>query len=407
MRIALANWSNRLAGGVETYLGAIAPALGAAGHEVGLIHETDAPRSRDVIPLPAAASTWCVGQMGIEAALAALLRWKPDVLYLHALHREDLERRLVEAVPTLFFIHQYHGTCVSGTKTHSSPHVRHCTRCLGPACLVLYYPRRCGGLNPATMLSDYARQSHRLGTLRRCRLLLTHSEYMRAEYLRHGFADAVVRTAPFVVRARAAMPSHVLSSSPAGTPTSAIRIAFVSRLEPLKGGSILLRALPLVLERTGRDVELTVVGDGTERDALQRTAVAMQARHPRISVRFTGWLSSADVDACYASADVLAIPSLWPEPFGMAGLEAGRLGVPTAAFAAGGIPEWLRHGVNGYVAPADPPTASGLAHAIVQCVVDRLEHNRLRAAAVTAASRHTVEAHLPALLDALSATRAA
>ena len=47
------------------------------------------------------------------------------------------------------------------------------------------------------------------------------------------------------------------------------------------------------------------------------------------------------------SASIVAVPSLWPEPFGLIGLEAAVHGVPAVAFDVGGIREWLHDGVNG------------------------------------------------------------
>ena len=56
--------------------------------------------------------------------------------------------------------------------------------------------------------------------------------------------------------------------------------------------------------------------------------------------------------------DLLVVPSVWPEPFGLVGPEAAHHGVPSAAFAVGGIPEWLVDGVSGHLAAGDRPTGA-------------------------------------------------
>jgi len=52
-------------------------------------------------------------------------------------------------------------------------------------------------------------------------------------------------------------------------------------------------------------------------------------------VRFAGWVGPQDIGECYAKAKVSVVPSRWPEPFGMVGLEAmhygGRLSVSMSA----------------------------------------------------------------------------
>ena len=93
------------------------------------------------------------------------------------------------------------------------------------------------------------------------------------------------------------------------------------------------------------------------------------------------------------------MPSLWPEPFGLVGVEAGLHNVPAAAFAVGGIPAWLVDGVNGYLAPGDPPTPDGLAVAIIKCLEDPATHARLRHNALKVARRFSINAHLVALLN--------
>jgi glycosyltransferase involved in cell wall biosynthesis len=96
------------------------------------------------------------------------------------------------------------------------------------------------------------------------------------------------------------------------------------------------------------------------------------------------------------------VPSLWPEPFGSVGPTAGSHGLPAAAFAVGGIPQWLVDGVTGHLAPGDPPTASGLARAIVQCLDDRAHHASLREGARQMAGTFTMKRHLPGVLKAFA-----
>jgi len=68
-------------------------------------------------------------------------------------------------------------------------------------------------------------------------------------------------------------------------------------------------------------------------------------------VKFVGHVPHDQMRDYYLEASVFAMPSVWPEPFGMAGPEAMRYGLPVVAFSVGGIPEWLTDGRNGFIAP--------------------------------------------------------
>ena len=61
-------------------------------------------------------------------------------------------------------------------------------------------------------------------------------------------------------------------------------------------------------------------------------------------------------------ADVTLVPSRWPEPFGMTGLESMRCGRPVVAANHGGIPEWLGEGCGGALFTPGSPEA--LARAV-------------------------------------------
>ena len=140
---------------------------------------------------------------------------------------------------------------------------------------------------------------------------------------------------------------------------------FVGRIERLKGCRLLIEALPSVQARLGKSVRLVVAGDGPDRLACER--LAAQAQSPQVDIEFRGWVDAANRSRLLAEAAVLVMPSVWPEPYGLSGLEAIAAGVPVAAFRTGAIPEWL-HDQVGKLAPGDPPTSAGLVDAILGCL---------------------------------------
>jgi glycosyltransferase involved in cell wall biosynthesis len=105
------------------------------------------------------------------------------------------------------------------------------------------------------------------------------------------------------------------------------------------------------------------------------------------------------------SASVVALPSLWPEPFGLVGLEAGAVGVPAIAVDAGGVRQWLRDGVNG-IAVREPASARSFGDALASLLADRDALAAFRAGAFRVAQEMTLEAHIDRLEPILRSARA-
>ena len=400
MRIAVARFTARQIGGAETYIARTIAGVVSLGHEVMLCHEIDEPEDRPRIALPPGTPTISVAELTAPIALERLREWRPDIVYVHGLNDPAFEESLQSIAPAVFFGHDYYGTCISGAKTHRLPVIQPCAREFGAVCLALYYPRRCGGLNPVTLAKDYFRQRHRLRLLKRYVAVLTHSEHMRQEYLRHGAASGQVFNCS-VVRADPSLPPTFPVNF---VPADRIRIPhviFAGRMDPLKGGEQFLRAAARAIADLPSGLRITLAGDGTERTRWEAAARDLSARHETLSIHFTGWLGPAGVARLLATADVLVMPSLWPEPFGLIGQEANRQGAPVVAYATGGIPEWLVDGVNGCLAPGDPPTVEGLRHALVACLSDRARHRAMRRAAVVAGHSRPDDFHLKAVLEVL------
>jgi len=237
--------------------------------------------------------------------------------------------------------------------------------------------------------------------LRGFEFLVTHSAAMRDEYLRHGFHPARVAKIPFWVASTgpaAAGPRRLAGAGP-------VRLLFLGRFEEVKGGALLLQALRPLVERLRREVWLTMAGDGPQRTAWEREAARLQALEPRLRITFPGWLAAAPRDAALAETDLLVFPSVWPEPFGMTGLEAGSHGAPTVGFDVGGVREWLKDGINGRVAPGPVPHPEALATAMIEVLQDTERYARFSRGALELAEAFDERTHLDALENMLQRTR--
>ncbi len=96
------------------------------------------------------------------------------------------------------------------------------------------------------------------------------------------------------------------------------------------------------------------------------------------------------------TADLLVVPSLWPEPLGLVGLEAASYGVPALAFDSGGIREWLIDGETGRLVTGQP-SSGALASALEDCLREPDRLKRWGRSAARSAGARTAAAHVSAL----------
>src|SRR5437867_12266560 len=272
MRILVVNSSSRKIAGIEDYLTNVLPALQRSGYELAFAHEVDTPRARERIPLPEGTPSWDVSVLGMRRTLDGIKAWHPDLIYAHGLLDTEFEAGFLKIAPAVYFTHNYYGTCISGLKTFKFPVVRPCSRRFGPACLLHYLPRRCGGRNPFTMWKLFRRESKRLANLKKYQAIVTHSSHMRQEYIRNGLPESRVHNFVYEV----AKPQQKLREGICGNigdPNRAMwNLLFVGRMERLKGGMILLNALPAIAAQLGKPIRLVLAGDGPERVTWEKRA---------------------------------------------------------------------------------------------------------------------------------------
>jgi glycosyltransferase involved in cell wall biosynthesis len=329
-------------GGAQTYLREASELLLAAGHEVGVLHE-------DASAVAPAGVETCL--LDAPGTAGWILDFEPELAHVHSARLLPHAERLLAGIPRVHSLHDFAFGCASGTKYFRGGRV--CTRAHGPGCFAGAFVGGCvHRLDPRPFLKRYGEIEHELPALRAAGNAIVHSEFMRSVALANGLAAERVHVVPYFV-ARAAQPPD---------PVAERTIAFAGRVVPEKGLDVLLDALAT---SPGSWDRLRVAGDGWDLDRCRRLADRLGIAS---KVEFLGHVEAAGARRAFGHARVVVVPSRWPEPFGLVGLEAMACARPVVASATGGIPEWLDGERTGLLVP--PGDVEALASAIVSLLDD-------------------------------------
>lgn len=384
MRIAITGAQQGLLGGAETYLAWLLRTLLTRGHEVALGFEFAARDpaqavDRDLAPL----ERWNIGAMSREDFLTKVRGFRPDIVFLQAAADHSLDFELSGRFRSVLFPHAFYGACATGWKAHHLPTISTCSRRFGPACLAVNYLRGCGARNPAQLLRVYSDQRARSHILQRVAGVVVASEYMRRVYVQNGVEKGRLRVLPYVN-----LDPDLVPPEPRKSPR---RVLFLSRFSAGKGGVHAIRAVARCQRKLPHvQLQLTMAGDGPELARCQQVAAKLG-----VLADFPGWVDAERRTELLRNADVLIVPSLWPEPFGMVGIEAGSVGVPAVAYGTGGIVDWLRPGENGEL--AEPYDESSLALALERALRDPQHHHRLQLGAWRTSQEFNAQRHITGL----------
>jgi glycosyltransferase involved in cell wall biosynthesis len=157
-----------------------------------------------------------------------------------------------------------------------------------------------------------------------------------------------------------------------GLAAAEVVVGYFGRMIAAKGIFTLLDAAERFLAAEPA-TSMLWVGDGEDaahlRARIERSPHA--GRH-----RLLGW--EADAAALYPALDLLAVPSLYPEPFGRVSVEAQAAAIPVVSSLAGGLPETFVAGSTGI--GVEPGDAEALAGAILALIRDPERRRRMGAA---------------------------
>ncbi len=141
------------------------------------------------------------------------------------------------------------------------------------------------------------------------------------------------------------------------------RVAFVGRLDPVKGALLLVEAMARVLQ-IHPDATLTLAGDGPARAPAEARAGELGIS---AAVRFAGFMTQGQVADLLANSDMLVLPS-FAEGLPVVYMEALASRIPVVASRVAGVQELVEDGVTGYTVP--PGDTASLVDRILRLMAD-------------------------------------
>lgn len=370
-RLLLVAPAARFRGGVERHVHDLAAGLAARGWSLTLAAASlDAPDAAYLAPFADVLSL-----DDLEARARDV-----DAVYVHKPIQPARLALLARVAPVLVAAHDHDLTCVrahrylpvSREPCHRAPGAG----CVGHGCVVV---RDRGSPIGLRLRDPFALRVE-------TRALGRHVTFVApSAYIAGSLVDAGVPAA----RVRVIHPAPPVAASPTIASPTAPRLAFLGQIITGKGLDLLLSALVRLPSAT-----LEIAGEGSARPAAEDLA-----RRLRVAsrVRFLGALAPERTTAVLDAARIVVVPSRWPEPFGMVGVEAMRRGRVVVAARHGGIPEWLYEDVAGYgFAPGD---VGDLAATLRRALHDEANATRAEAGRLLATERFS----FAGLLDAVEA----
>jgi glycosyltransferase involved in cell wall biosynthesis len=148
-------------------------------------------------------------------------------------------------------------------------------------------------------------------------------------------------------------------------------ILFGGRLSGTKGAGKIIEALAVV-RHSVPDVRLLIVAQ--KEDYARRMIAHAEKLGVADRIIFTGWVAGDELRRAYYASSLVAVPSLYLDPFPTINLEAFACRKAVVATCFGGSPEIVEDGTSGYI--VDPNDVEALAEKIAELLPDKEKSGR-------------------------------
>ena len=197
--------------------------------------------------------------------------------------------------------------------------------------------------------------------------IITISEAVKKRFVRIGFLEENVSVIPLP---RGFNPALIAKEGlqHSSSKDRKIKLLYVGRISEEKGIHIAIKSVEnLVNQHRIGNLSLEIIGSG-DINYNKYLYSLIESVDLTTFVKFKGPISYDEVLMKYRNYDMLLVPSIWEEPFGLIIVEAMSQGLPVIATKTGGIPEIIEDGKNGLLVPTGDSVR--MAEAIKKLVDD-------------------------------------
>jgi glycosyltransferase involved in cell wall biosynthesis len=289
--------------------------------------------------------------------------FQPDAVLMHKVSDHRRVRALAQSFPTAHMVHDHDLVCPRRHK-YFPLNQAVCNQPAGVACYsnLCFVQRADKGSTIPIRLRGTGQVRRQLSAGAKVRKYLVGSAYMKRELEMNGIPASRISVLHPVPAALSEPRAQELGAAP--------DLLFVGQVIRGKGVDLMLRAL----SHLKGEWTATVVGSGSHLEACRALARELGISE---QVTFTGWVEHGQLEQYYARARAVVVPSRWPEPFGMVGVESMARGRAVIAFDTGGISDWLQDRRTGFlVPPADVPAMASAMQRLLadQALAEHLGH---------------------------------
>ncbi len=351
MKILLYNDTYKHLGGAETYCLELLDKLKELGHDpYWLSHGLEEPIDKSHIVLPIFnegkinyfASKYFFNWGAYIAFKKQLEKLKPDVIHIHhnRYYTFSLQKAIKDTkIPVVQTIHDYTLLCPSqyypdlyydtpGTKSRKENCQLICSQ---GSCLPL----------KSRMGHPLAHDRKRKKIQQNIPTFIAPSTTLKSYLEKAGFQN--VRYVPFFINEN--------KWSFDAKRKEKNKVLFVGRVETNKGVHLLMDTI-IQLKEEINDIQLVIAGEGSQREILSQR---VDRENLNDFIEITGYIKYSEIEKYYNEANVLVVPSLDMEQFGLIGIEALASGTSVVGSNTGGIPEWCIHEETGLLFSPEKP----------------------------------------------------